>query len=124
MTDVHGVDPNQEIGWIPTMKLSGSRSGNQVAPFGEIGWIPKRKFCILRYPMRQKTRSTRRLPAMGAADTLYDNARTEFGFRPQAHRGIYDQSSGSGVVVKMGKGGNQRRTIASYFLFFLDNISS
>lgn len=46
MTDAHGVDPNQEIEWIPTMKLSGSRSGNRVVPYGEIRWIPKRKFCM------------------------------------------------------------------------------
>lgn len=45
MTDAHGVDPVQEIEWIPTMKLSGSRSGNRVVPYGEIRWIPKRKFC-------------------------------------------------------------------------------
>lgn len=45
MTDAHEVDPNREIEWIPTMKLSGSRSGNQVVPYAEIGWIPKRKFC-------------------------------------------------------------------------------
>ena len=42
---------------------------------------------ILRYPTRHETHPTRRLPAMGAAGTLYDNARkAEFGFRPQAHR--------------------------------------
>ena len=45
MTDAHGVDPIRKIGWIPTMKLGGSRSGNRVVPYGEIGWIPKRKFC-------------------------------------------------------------------------------
>ena len=45
MTDAHGVDPNQEIEWIPTMKLGGSRSGNRVVPYIEIRWIPKRKFC-------------------------------------------------------------------------------
>ena len=48
MTDAHGVDPVQEIEWIPTMKLSGSRSGNRVDPYGEIRWIPKRKFCTLK----------------------------------------------------------------------------
>ena len=46
MTDAHGVDPNQEIEWIPTMKLGGSRSGNRVVPYIEIRWIPKRKFCM------------------------------------------------------------------------------
>ena len=45
---------------------------------------------ILRYPTRHETRPTRRLPAMGAIGTLYDNARkAEFEFRPQAHRGTY-----------------------------------
>ena len=28
MTDAHGVDPVQEIGWFPTVKSGGSQKGN------------------------------------------------------------------------------------------------